>query len=177
LIAEAGLPDSPIVKGLKEGSYWHTIGTRYVNGPPEESLIKAIYNVWRSKYFVEMVTKISQDKVNKKAASSAGFVSITFPIKLPPKAWAPAQSKYMKSTLHDTSNKHLHSIYLTKDILICVSILFLCCREDAVIQYISFYYKSQKVEYGKTVIRGGDAVKEAPSKVTVIALLSNYNAL
>ena len=49
--------------GLKEGSYWEKIATEYVKGPPERSVIKAIYNLWRSNYFVKLVTEILQLKV------------------------------------------------------------------------------------------------------------------
>ena len=49
--------------GLKEGSYWEKIATEYVKGPPDRSVIKAIYNLWRSNYFVKLVTEMWQVKV------------------------------------------------------------------------------------------------------------------
>jgi len=46
LIAETGLPnETTMTAGLKEGSYWEKIATEYVNGPPGQSTIKAIYNL------------------------------------------------------------------------------------------------------------------------------------
>ena len=56
LIAETGLP-SESEKGLMEGLVWHTIASKYSNGPPEESVFKAIYNVWRSKCYVQFVSE------------------------------------------------------------------------------------------------------------------------
>ena len=50
--------------GLKEGSYWEKIATEYVKGPPERSMIKAIYNLWRSNYFVKLVTEMLELKVS-----------------------------------------------------------------------------------------------------------------
>lgn len=64
LIVETGLPGtSDTFKGLKEGSYWQSIATKYENGVPGSRLVKAIYNVWRSKYFVDHVTKTLEGKV------------------------------------------------------------------------------------------------------------------
>ena len=64
LIVETGLPGtSDTFKGLKEGSYWQSIATKYENGVPGSRLVKAIYNVWRSKYFVDLVTKTFEGKV------------------------------------------------------------------------------------------------------------------
>ena len=64
LIVETGLPGtSDTFKGLKEGSYWQSIATKYENGVPGSRLVKAIYNVWRSKYFVDLVTKTLEGKV------------------------------------------------------------------------------------------------------------------
>jgi len=64
LIAETGLPNQTrMTAGLKQGSYWETIATEYVNGPPEQSMIKAIYNLWRSTFFVKLVTEMLQVKV------------------------------------------------------------------------------------------------------------------
>ena len=63
LIVETGLPGtSDTLKGLKEGSYWQSIATKYENGVPGSRLVKAIYNVWRSKYFVDLVTKTPKGK-------------------------------------------------------------------------------------------------------------------
>ena len=63
-MAESGLPNEiNIAAGLKEGSYWHMLAHKYVNGTPEHSTIKAIYNVWRSKFFVKLVTERLQLKV------------------------------------------------------------------------------------------------------------------
>ena len=39
------------------------IATEYVKGPPERSMIKAIYNLWRSNYFVKLVTETLELKV------------------------------------------------------------------------------------------------------------------
>ena len=64
LIAETGPPnETSMAAGLKEGSYWEKIATEYVKGPPERSMIKAIYNLWRSDYFVKLVTEMLQLKV------------------------------------------------------------------------------------------------------------------
>ena len=49
--------------GLKKGSYWEKIATDYVNGPPGQGIIKAIYNLWRSTFFVNLVTEMLQVKV------------------------------------------------------------------------------------------------------------------
>jgi len=64
LIADTGLPnETRMAAGLKEGSYWQKIATEYVNGPPEQGMIKAIYNLWRSTFFVKLVTEMLQVKV------------------------------------------------------------------------------------------------------------------
>ena len=56
MILETGLPnESCMAVGLKEGSYWETIATKYVNGPPGPSMVKAIYNVWQTRSFVKLV--------------------------------------------------------------------------------------------------------------------------
>ena len=63
-IVETALPGtSDTFEGLKEGSYWQSIATKYENGVPGSRLVKAIYNVWRSKYFVDLVTKTLEGKV------------------------------------------------------------------------------------------------------------------
>ena len=65
LIVETGLPGtSDTFKGLKEGSYWQSIATKYENGVPGSRLVRAIYNVWLSKYFVDIVTKTLEGKVS-----------------------------------------------------------------------------------------------------------------
>ena len=64
MIAETGLPnETSMAAGLKKGSYWEKIATAYVNGPPGQSMIKAIYNLWRSTFFVKLVTEMLQVKV------------------------------------------------------------------------------------------------------------------
>ena len=64
LMAETGPPNETRMAAGKEGSYWEKIATEYVKGPPERSMIKAIYNLWRSNYFVKLVTEMLKLKVS-----------------------------------------------------------------------------------------------------------------
>ena len=68
LIVETRLPGtSDTLKRLKEGSYWQSITSKYENGVPGSRLVKVIYNVSRSKYFVDLVTKTLEGKVRIRA--------------------------------------------------------------------------------------------------------------
>ena len=49
------------------------IATEYVNGPPEQGMIKAIYNLWRSTFFVKLVTEMLQVKVRYAGRSRKNF--------------------------------------------------------------------------------------------------------
>ena len=47
IIQQVGLPESTdLMAGLKEGSYWYTISTRYLSGEAlETTFVKAVYNL------------------------------------------------------------------------------------------------------------------------------------
>ena len=51
------------VQGLRKVPTGKKEASEYVKGPPERSMIKAIYNLWRADYFVKLVTEMLQLKV------------------------------------------------------------------------------------------------------------------
>jgi len=57
IIKEVGLPGrTTLPSGVKEGSYWHTVSTRYLGGEaPRLKFVKAVCNLWRYQSFREPV--------------------------------------------------------------------------------------------------------------------------